>query len=92
MKRLPQYSQHFLKNPRLVKELIGHTSIKPNDIVYDIGAGSGVISTVLAERCKTVIAIELESHTLAILRKNMKSHPAPPAQSAVHKMRPRGGN
>jgi len=71
MKRLHNYSQHFLKNPRFVHELIGHTSIKPTDVVYDIGAGSGVISSALARRCKKVVAIEIEPQTAEILRKNM---------------------
>ncbi len=71
MKRLHTYSQHFLRNPSFVKELIGHTSIKRSDVVYDIGAGSGVITSVLASRCKQVIAIEVESGTAALLRKNM---------------------
>lgn len=71
MKRLPHYSQHFLRSPQLVKELVGHTSIKSGDTVYDIGAGSGVISSVLATRCKNVIAVEYEPRTVEILRKNM---------------------
>lgn len=75
MKRLPHYSQHFLRSPRLVKELIGHTSIKPSDTVYDIGAGSGIISSVLASRCKNVVAIEFEPRTATILRKNMEHYP-----------------
>lgn len=72
MKRLSQYSQHFLRSPRLVKELVGHTSIKRGDLVYDIGAGSGVISSVLAGRCREVVAVEAEPRTAAKLRVNMK--------------------
>lgn len=75
MKRLPHYSQHFLKSPRLVKELVGHTSLKSNDSVIDIGAGSGVISSVLAKRCKEVIAVEFEPRTVELLRKNMERYP-----------------
>ena len=48
MKRLADYSQYFLRRPQLIKELVGHSSIKKTDVVYDIGAGSGVISAVLA--------------------------------------------
>src|SRR5690606_30493931 len=47
------------------------TSIKRTDTVYDIGAGSGVISSVLAKRSKQVIAIEVEKETAELLRKNM---------------------
>lgn len=75
MKRLDTYSQNFLRNPQLVKELIGHSNINHNDIVYDIGAGSGVISSVLAERCKSVIAVEFEPRMVIKLRENMINHP-----------------
>lgn len=75
MKRLAHYSQYFLRSPRLIKELVGHTSINRQDVVYDIGAGSGVISSVLAERCKTVVAIEFEPRMATKLRDNMKSRP-----------------
>jgi len=75
MKRLDTYSQNFLRSPQLVKELIGHTSISHDDIVYDIGAGSGVISSVLAERCKSVIAVEFEPRMVIKLRENMERYP-----------------
>lgn len=75
MKRLDTYSQNFLRNPQLVKELVGHTSINHDDIVYDIGAGSGVVSSVLAERCKSVVAVEFEPRMIAKLRENMEKYP-----------------
>jgi 23S rRNA (adenine-N6)-dimethyltransferase len=75
MKRLAHYSQYFLRSPRLIKELVGHTNIKSSDTVYDIGAGSGVISSVLAERCKSVVSIEYEPRTVAKLRDNMADYP-----------------
>jgi 23S rRNA (adenine-N6)-dimethyltransferase len=75
MKRLAHYSQYFLRNPRLIKELIGHTSIKKNDTVYDIGAGSGVISSVLATRVDKVVAVEPEPRMAAKLRDNMERYP-----------------
>lgn len=74
MKRLAHYSQYFLRSPRLVKELVGHTSITKTDLVYDIGAGSGVISSVLAQRCRQVVAIEPEPRMVTKLRANMKEH------------------
>ena len=74
MKRLHTHSQHFLRNPQYVKELIGHTTIKRTDIVYDIGAGTGIISSVLASRCKEVIAMEIDPRTAATLRQNTASY------------------
>jgi 16S rRNA A1518/A1519 N6-dimethyltransferase RsmA/KsgA/DIM1 with predicted DNA glycosylase/AP lyase activity len=70
MSRDYTYAQHFLKNPRVVAELIGHSNIRKNDTVYDLGAGSGVITSVLARRCKQVIAVEIEQHALKKLHTN----------------------
>lgn len=72
MSRQHTYAQHFLRSPRLVAELIGHSNIRKNDTVYDLGAGSGVITSVLARRCKNVTAVEIEPQALAKLRTNMQ--------------------
>jgi 16S rRNA A1518/A1519 N6-dimethyltransferase RsmA/KsgA/DIM1 with predicted DNA glycosylase/AP lyase activity len=71
MPRLTDYSQHFLRGPKLVAELIGHSNIRKNDTVYDLGAGSGVIASVLANKCKKVIAVESEPEALKKLRTNL---------------------
>lgn len=71
MPRLHTHSQHFLSGPRLVAELIGHSNIRKNDTVYDLGAGSGVIASVLANKCKKVIAVENEPGALKKLRTNL---------------------
>lgn len=52
-------------------ELIGHSNIRKNDTVYDLGAGSGVIASVLANKCKKVIAVENEPGALTKLRYNL---------------------
>lgn len=74
MKRLASYSQYFLRSPALIKELIGHSSIKKTDTVYDIGAGSGAITSVLAQRAARVVAIEHESRMIQKLRQNMRRY------------------
>lgn len=73
MSRSHLHAQHFLRSPRLVAELIGHSNIRKNDTVYDLGAGSGVITTALARRCKQVIAVEIEPSALKSLRQNISS-------------------
>lgn len=71
MARNHTYAQHFLRNPKVVAELIGHSNIRKNDTVYDLGAGSGVISSVLANKCKKVVAVEIEPEALKKLRTNL---------------------
>ena len=65
-------SQHFLRSPRLALMLIGHSNIKKRDMVIDIGAGSGVITSALAKRCRTVIAVEPDAQIAAKLRQNLQ--------------------
>lgn len=65
-------SQHFLKNPRLALMLIGHSNPKKRDLVVEIGAGSGVITSALSKRVAKVIAIEPDPATTAKLRENLK--------------------
>ncbi len=71
MKRLDTYSQNFLRSPRLVNKLIGHSTIKKSDTVLDIGAGSGIISATLASRSARVIAYEYDSRLVSKLRANL---------------------
>lgn len=75
MARHDAYSQHFLRGPRLVSELVGHSNIRKNDTVYDLGAGSGVIASVLARRGKHVVAVEIEPDALKKLHANVGKIP-----------------
>lgn len=63
--------QNFLRSPKLALFLIGHSNIKKRDLVIDIGAGSGVITSALVKRCKKVIAVEKDATTAKRLRENL---------------------
>lgn len=69
-----QLSQHFLRSPRLALKLIGHSNLKKRDLVLDIGAGSGVITTALAKRAREVWAIEPDHATAEKLRANLAKY------------------
>jgi len=71
MKRLDEYSQHNLRGQDFIKELIGHSNIKPTDLVYDIGAGTGAITMALSQKAKFVIAIEVEPLAAEKLHQNI---------------------
>ena len=73
-RQVATHSQHFLRNPRLIAELIGHSNIRRGDLVIDIGAGSGAITAVLARRCRQVLAYENELGALSKLQQNMRRH------------------
>lgn len=73
VRRLHTHSQNFLRDPKLVRKLVGHSNLDVNDTVYDIGAGSGVISSVVADYVKEVVAIEYDERVLSTLRENTKT-------------------
>ena len=54
--------------------LIGHSNLKKRDLVIEIGAGSGVITSALSHRVKKVIAVEPDTDTAQKLRENLKKH------------------
>lgn len=76
MKRLANYSQYFLRNPRFIAGLLKLTSITSRDLVIDIGAGSGVITSQLASVAESVLAIEHEPRIARKLKENMASFPS----------------
>ena len=69
--RKSELGQYFLRSPRLALMLIGHSNIKKRDLVIDIGAGSGVITSALSKRCREVWAVEPDGETCARLRGNV---------------------
>lgn len=52
------YAQNFLTNGQLVDRLIDRSSLGPDDMVYEIGPGTGIITERLALRCRRVVAVE----------------------------------
>lgn len=64
-----------MRDPHLIAELVGHSNLRKNDTVLDIGAGSGAITAVLSKRVARVLAYENDAGAFAILRRNLQ--PAP---------------
>jgi len=75
MKANLQVTQNFLRSPKLVRELLAKTNITKDDVVYDIGAGAGSISDVLAAGCQMVVAVEADPGLLPRLRDTASTHP-----------------
>lgn len=75
MKRLASYSQNFLRSPKLVASLIARSTLTKDDVVYDLGAGSGVITSELAKKVRRVIAVEYDTRIIETLRANMAKYP-----------------
>jgi 23S rRNA (adenine-N6)-dimethyltransferase len=64
----PPRSQHFLRSSRLAAELVAAAGIGPDDLVVDIGAGTGRLTAELARVARHVVAVELDAALTSALR------------------------
>lgn len=69
------YSQNFLKDPDLVALLLDRSSLEPEDVVYEIGPGKGLITRQLVLRCRRVVAIEKDPCLAAWLQREFADCP-----------------
>jgi 23S rRNA (adenine-N6)-dimethyltransferase len=61
--------QHFLRSSRLAAELVREAGITPGDQVVDIGAGTGVLTSALADAGAIVTALEADPSLAVELRR-----------------------
>ena len=61
-------SQNFLRSPALAKSLLDGCDLRPDDVVYEIGPGKGILTEQLALRCRQVVAVEKDPRLADLLR------------------------
>lgn len=68
--------QNFLIDEMALQNIVNAAALNKNDVVVEVGAGLGVITTELARQAKRVIAVEKDKALIPILRdatKNFKN-------------------
>ena len=61
------YGQNFLADPNIVRRLIDAAGLTSDSQVVEIGAGTGTMTALIAERARTVIAYEVDESLEPIL-------------------------
>ena len=64
--------QNFLVSDEIVEGIIDSANISKNDIIIEIGPGLGVLTNLLLEKSDDVIAVELDSRMVQILKDRFK--------------------
>ncbi|MBX4205317.1 MAG: 16S rRNA (adenine(1518)-N(6)/adenine(1519)-N(6))-dimethyltransferase RsmA [Candidatus Doudnabacteria bacterium] len=67
--------QNFLISQDVINEIITAAEIRPTDTIVEIGPGLGVLTQVLVEKAKKVIAIEKDKTFIPVLKNYFKSDP-----------------
>lgn len=68
--KFPNFSgQHLMSNKKLLNEIIERANINSSDIVLELGAGKGALTSLLANSAGKVLAVEYDLKYVEILKK-----------------------
>lgn len=68
-------TQNFLRRTTALERLVAQSGVSPSDVVYEIGAGTGVVTALLARHAGRVIAIEKDEALCRRLRRRFAGWP-----------------
>jgi 16S rRNA (adenine1518-N6/adenine1519-N6)-dimethyltransferase len=66
--------QHFLASPAVLRKIVSVIDPKPDDVLVEIGAGRGVLTSALAETAGRVFAVEKDERLIPALQRDMPAN------------------
>ena len=70
-----RFGQHFLVSPTILAGILRLAELAPDDVVVEIGAGTGTLTEALASRVGRLLALELDRDLIAPLRQRFADRP-----------------
>lgn len=67
--------QHFLFDKNIINKILNTAKLQPTDTVIEIGPGPGVMTRMIGERVRRVIAIEIDKSLCDTLKRDLSEHP-----------------
>ena len=64
--------QNFMIEPALYPKLCSYADLRGSDVVLDAGAGFGLLTRFLSDKCSGVVAVEKDPQLAAVLREEFK--------------------
>ncbi|HHX49259.1 MAG TPA: ribosomal RNA small subunit methyltransferase A [Clostridiales bacterium] len=64
--------QNFIFDTNLLESIVSDSEIDENDIVVEIGTGSGTLTKAIAKKAKKVFSFEIDKDLMPILQENLK--------------------
>lgn len=69
-----KFGQNFLIDGNVLEKIVDAAQITESDCVLEIGPGIGTMTQYLAERAKTVVAVEIDTNLIPILQDTLSSY------------------
>ncbi len=69
-----KHGQHFMIDRNLMHKLVDSARIGPDDVVLEIGPGTGSLTNLLAERAAHVLTVEIDANIAEIARRHLAHH------------------
>lgn len=66
--------QRFLVDRDVLKDIVDAAELTAQDDVLEVGPGPGVLTAALAERVRSVVAVEIDERMTRVLRDTLSSH------------------
>jgi len=65
--------QNFAVSSALLRRMVSYASVDEKDVVLEVGAGLGFLTELLSQRCKKVVAVEIDPRLVRMLRRRLRS-------------------
>ena len=75
MNKRKNLGQHFLKSKAIAKAIVSNAKITRNDVVLEIGTGSGILVPYLCKNAKQVFSIENDRDLYLSTKSNFHDYP-----------------
>ena len=66
--------QNFLINPHIIDKIVSAAEISKDDIILEVGPGTGNLTKKLAEKAKKVISVEKDHRLIEPLKETFRDH------------------
>jgi 16S rRNA (adenine1518-N6/adenine1519-N6)-dimethyltransferase len=71
-----RFGQHFLTDRRSLERIVEALDPQPDDTVVEIGPGRGALTSLLAARCRRLIAVEIDRDLVKLLQQQFPDQPS----------------
>jgi 16S rRNA (adenine1518-N6/adenine1519-N6)-dimethyltransferase len=70
-----RHGQNFLIDLNLVRLLVDRADLRPDDVVLEVGTGTGSLTVLIAERARAVVTVEVDPRMFQLASEELVDYP-----------------